>query len=82
MVDICNEDWTADVVGRMHKFRITNQMLAERAGFCKSYISTVLNGKKPVRSACKEATKHKILAALAEIEAEIEGKAKKDAGQD
>lgn len=24
-----NEDWTADVVSRMHKFRITNLQLAE-----------------------------------------------------
>ena len=39
-----NEDWTVDVVGRMHRLRITNLALAERSGYSAAYLSTVLNG--------------------------------------
>lgn len=45
-----NEDWTADVVGRMHKYRITNVQLAEACGYTPAYLSTVLNGKKTFES--------------------------------
>ena len=56
-MQVLNEDWTADVVGRMHKYRISNNELAARCiyketgdGAAKSYshqyLSTVLNGKK------------------------------------
>lgn len=66
---ILNEDWTADVIGRMHKYRITNLQLAETCGFTAAYLSTVLNGRKQFKSASsKEETKDKILQALAELE--------------
>lgn len=45
-----NEDWTADVVGRMHKYRITNVQLAEACDYTPAYLSTVLNGKKTFES--------------------------------
>ena len=64
-----NEDWTADVVGRMHKFRIRNSDLAERAGYDPAYVSTVLNDSKTFGSPeAKEKTKQRILTALAELE--------------
>lgn len=66
---ILNEDWTADVIGRMHKYRITNQQLAEKCGITAAYLSTVLNGRKQFKSVTsKEETKDKILQALAELE--------------
>lgn len=66
---ILNEDWTADAIGRMHKYRITNLQLAEACGFTAAYLSTVLNGRKQFKSASsKEEIKDKILQALAELE--------------
>lgn len=59
------EDWTAEVVGRMHKARIKGLQLAARAGISNAYLSTVLNGHKGT-----EGTKAKILSALESLEAE------------
>lgn len=60
------EDWTADVVGRMHVARITGQMLAKECGYSVSYISMVLNSKKGT-----EETKARILDALERLEARV-----------
>ena len=69
-----NEDWTVDVVGRMHRLRITNLALAERSGYSAAYLSTVLNGGKQFESEdAKQRTKDRIIGALSEIEKEIEG---------
>ncbi len=38
-----NDDWTADVVGQMHKYRISNVQLAAACGYTPAYLSTVLN---------------------------------------
>lgn len=38
-----NEDWTADVVRQMHKYRISNPQLAAACGYSAAYVSTVLN---------------------------------------
>lgn len=77
-----NEDWTADVAGKMHKYRITGRELADRCvyrtmddGSTKSYhpqyISTVLNGKKEFETEeSAERTKKRILEALNELIAE------------
>lgn len=59
------ENWTADVVGRMHRLKITGPQLAERAGTSNTYLSTVLNGHKG-----SPEMKEKILAALEALEAE------------
>ena len=61
-----DEDWTADVVGRMHKYRISNAELAEacaeytdpadratnkaKPGIAAPYLSQVLNGRKDFKS--------------------------------
>ena len=69
---IFNEDWTADVIGRMHKFRITNVQLAGECGYTPAYLSTVLNGRKTFESDdTKERTKGKILEALERLESKL-----------
>ena len=71
---VFNEDWTADVVGRMHKYRITNVQLAEACGYTPAYLSTVLNGKKTFESEeTKVKTKDRILDALKGLESKIQG---------
>lgn len=60
-----NEDWTADVVGRMHKYKISNDALADEAEYTPGYTSMVLNSRKEFSSdKAKEETKTKILEAL------------------
>lgn len=59
------EDWTAEVVGRMHKAGVTGKQLAEKAGITNAYLSTVLNGHKG-----NEDTQRRIFAALQELEAQ------------
>ncbi len=72
MESIFNEDWTADVIGRMHKFRITNVQLAAECGYTPAYLSTVLNGRKTFESEdTKQRTKDKILNALKRIEVTV-----------
>lgn len=41
-----NEPWTANVVGRMHRYGINNNELARKCGYSPQYLSMVLNGKK------------------------------------
>ena len=57
------ENWTADVVGRMHIAGITGQMLAQECGYTAPYLSTVLNGKRGT-----EQTKECVLKALERLE--------------
>lgn len=57
-------DWTCDVVARMHRIRLTNAKLAEATGYSYQYISMILRGHRDTESA-----REKILAALAEAEA-------------
>ena len=61
-----NEDWTVEVIGKMHKYRITSIELAEasaeytdpadkatnrnKAGISAPYLSQVLNGRKDIKS--------------------------------
>lgn len=71
MEAILNEDWTADVVGRMHRFKIKNEQLAQECGYTAAYLSTVLNGKKELSDKGKEETKDKIFKALERIESRI-----------
>jgi len=68
---ILNEDWTADVVGRMHRFKIKNEQLAQECGYTAAYLSTVLNGKKELSDKGKEETKDRIFKALERIESRI-----------
>lgn len=71
MAIVLNEEWTAYVVGEMHKFRIKNTELANECGYGAPYLSTVLNGKKGFMSdGGAQKTKEHILAALEKIKAE------------
>lgn len=47
---LLNEDWTAEVVGRMHRCRISNLQLAEECGYSAAYLSTVLNGNNDIKN--------------------------------
>ena len=93
MALVLNEDWTADVVGQMHKYRITNLDLADECvyytdpdgnerTYTPSYLSVVLNGKKELDD--PEKTKGVILAALDRLIKkrleEVEGHAEEDQG--
>lgn len=76
METILNEEWTAEIVGLMHKYRITGVQLAEecenpaaerydKTGYSPAYLSQVLNGRKKFESEeAKENTKATIWAAL------------------
>lgn len=60
-----NDDWTVDVVGKMHKYRITSNMLAEECNYRPEYVSTVLNTRKEfMTEKGKEKTKDVIYAGL------------------
>lgn len=65
-----NEEWTVEIVGRLHKYRITKAELAKACGYTVPYISLVLNGAKEFSSEkSKERTKRHIFAALKRLEA-------------
>ena len=53
------QEWTADVVARMHMAKITITRLAAECGYTPEYVSMVLNGHRDTESA-----KATILAAL------------------
>ena len=40
------EEWTGAVIGKMHNNRITFDMLADKMGVTKAYISMCLNCKR------------------------------------
>lgn len=45
--DICMlAQWIADLVGKMHKFKISKKRLAEELGVTPEYVSMVLNGHR------------------------------------
>lgn len=71
MSAILNEDWTADVIGRMHRCKISNSQLAKECGYTPAYLSTVLNGNKDLSEKGKEETKDRIFKALEKIESTI-----------
>ncbi len=39
-----NEQWTGDVVGKMHVHKITGKQLAAEIGWNEKYLSQILNG--------------------------------------
>ena len=68
MALVLNEDWTAYVVGEMHKYRVSNVDLAKECGYHHTYLSTVLNGNKEFSGGeAAEKTKEHILAALERV---------------
>ncbi|MCC8043870.1 MAG: hypothetical protein LIP12_00015 [Clostridiales bacterium] len=80
-----NEDWTAEIIGQMHKYRITGVQLAEecnnpygerydKTGYSSAYLSMVLNGRKKFESdEAKDNTKRTIQAALDRMIEKIKG---------
>jgi len=84
METILNEDWTAEIIGQMHKYRITGVQLAEecnnpygerydKSGYSPAYLSQVLNGRKKFESDyAKEQTKRTIKAALNRLIEKVE----------
>lgn len=72
MSAVLNEEWTADVKGRMHRYRISNPQLAAECGYNPAYLSTVLNGNKHFENdESKEQTKDRIFKALERLESAI-----------
>ena len=65
-----NADWTAEVVGTMHKYRIHTTDLSKKCGYHKTYLSTVLNGNKKLSPLAVENIKQRIMYALDELVAE------------
>lgn len=61
--------WTSDLVGKMHQWKISNKMLAEKLGVTPEYVSMVLNGHRAPTGA-----EEKFRAAVEEIIAEAEGR--------
>ena len=45
------QEWTADVVARMHMARITTKQLAQETGYTVQYVSMVLNGHRNTANA-------------------------------
>lgn len=54
--------WIADLVGQMHKFKISKKRLAEQLGVTPEYVSMVLNGHRDPAGA-----EEKFCAAVEEI---------------
>lgn len=38
--------WTGDIVGRMHRHRVTITQLAQEMGVSREYLSMILNGHR------------------------------------
>lgn len=65
-----NEEWTVEVVARMHKYRIKRSELATACGYTTTYISMVLNGQKEFSSeSAKDKTRIHIFECLKRLEA-------------
>lgn len=62
--------WIADLVGQMHKFKISNKQLAERLSITPEYVSMVLNGHREPAGAKEkfEAAVERIIAERGETE--------------
>lgn len=68
------EEWTANVIGRLHRLNATQAELARRCGYTPQYLCMVLNCKKIFESEyAKKCTQKKILKALCTMEEEILG---------
>lgn len=67
-----NEQWTADVVGKLHYLNVTQAELAYFMGVTPSYLSSVLNGKKKFESGySKRATQKRIKHAVKLLEYQL-----------
>ena len=67
-----NEPWTANVVGRMHRYGIKNDELARKCGWSPQYLSMILNGKKEFSSdSHKKKVRRIIFDSLFRLEQEV-----------
>lgn len=65
------EEWTGDVVKRLHIANITRKELAKECGYTPEYLTMVLTCKKHFESDyAKKMTSKKIFKALERLEAE------------
>ena len=80
---VLNEEWTADVVGRLHRYRIQAKELAARCGYDPAYLSTVMNGRKDFGGVeAAEKTKERILSTLDQMIEERLKEVEEHAGDD
>ena len=56
------QEWTAEVVARLHLHKLTIKQLAEEAGYTPEYLSMVLNGHRDPKKG-----RANILAALGRL---------------
>ena len=42
-----NEEWSSELIGRMHRHKIKANVLAKQSGYTAAYVSMLMNGKKP-----------------------------------
>lgn len=67
-----HEPWTANVIGRMHRYGISQTELARKCGYAPQYVSSILNGKKEFSSEeSKAKVKRIIFEGLNSIEKEV-----------
>lgn len=66
------EPWTANVVGRMHRYGIAQDELARKCKYSPQYLSQVLNGKREYKSEeAKRKVRSIIFESLRELEMEV-----------
>lgn len=67
-----HEPWTANVIGRLHRYGIKMEELARKCDYSPQYLSMILNGKKTFASdEAKHKAKRVIFAGLSELEMEV-----------
>lgn len=67
-----NEQWTADVVGKLHYLNVTQAELAYFMGVTPAYLSSVLHGKKKFETEyAKRATQRRVERAVKLLEYEL-----------
>lgn len=66
-----NEEWAAQVVGRLFRIEQSHKSFAARCGYSPAYFSMLLNGKKHFETEyAKRQTVKRIIKALEEAERE------------
>lgn len=67
-----NEQWTADVVGKLHYLNVTQAELAYFMGVTPAYLSSILHGKKKFETEyAKRATQRRVERAVKLLEYEL-----------
>lgn len=59
-----NEEWSSELIGKMHRHKIKANELARQSGYTAPYVSMLMNGKKPAN----EKTIARLYSALEELE--------------